>query len=674
VNDNVVLIEMWHFTVGVEVENMENAGRACGLRLLKALLLTAALLQSAPSFAADSSLVSLQHHVDAGRLAQEVKKRIEQDGRTELLIVVEESDILAAASRMRESARLAADSAGIIREKIRLYDRKKGRMLADIPSQDMILHKDYRHFPVMHATVNEKALARLLASPDVVMVSENKAVRPSLTQSLPFIGASQAQSSGATGSGTAVAILDTGLNYTLGAFGYCTAPGVPITCKVAHVQDFAANDGSLDDDGHGTNVAGVVAGVAPDTKLLGLDVFRTDGYAYYSDLLTALDWVLANREIYNIVAVNMSLGGGKYTAPCATDPLATVVTNLKSAGVATVIASGNEKYTNAISAPACIPSAISVGAVYDSNIGSVSWSVCSDYSTVADKVTCFSNSASFLTMLAPGALVNAAGITMTGTSQAAPHVAGAVAVMKGRYPALTVDNVVSRFTGTGVPVPDGRNGIVKPRLALYNSLLFPDAAATPLAYDFGTVRVGSISSVTIFTITNSGMADLSVGSITIVPDVGTTADDFDIRNDYCSGQSLPPAATCTVGVAMTPQAEGGRGALLAIASNDPFSAVLNRSLQGVGSPACTDPPVRIAGSPPAYFASIQAAYDNALPGAILQLQGIEFSGDLTFGRDVNVAVNGGYDCGYTDNVADTRITGKLAIRSGTVVVDKIRVR
>jgi hypothetical protein len=72
-------------------------------------------------------------------------------------------------------------------------------------------------------------------------------------------------------------------------------------------------------------------------------------------------------------------------------------------------------------------------------------------------VTCFSNSSSFLTMLAPGAMIDAAGISMGGTSQATPHVSGAVAIAKGQNNLLSVDEVISRLTSTGVPVLDTRN-------------------------------------------------------------------------------------------------------------------------------------------------------------------------------------------------------------------------
>jgi len=84
---------------------------------------------------------------------------------------------------------------------------------------------------------------------------------------------------------------------------------------------------------------------------------------------------------------------------------------------------------------------------------------------LADKVTCFSDSASFLTMLAPGSQIMAAGISMNGTSQAAPHVAGAVAVLRAAFPGESLDQTVTRLTN-GVMVTDSRNNIVKPRLSL----------------------------------------------------------------------------------------------------------------------------------------------------------------------------------------------------------------
>ncbi|MFO0006780.1 MAG: S8 family serine peptidase, partial [bacterium] len=112
-----------------------------------------------------------------------------------------------------------------------------------------------------------------------------------------------------------------------------------------------------------------------------------------------------------------------------------------------------------MAAPACSPSAVSVGAVYDSNMGAIGWSGCSDSSTAADKVTCFSNSTSFLDLLAPGALITAGGHTMGGTSQASPHVAGAMALVAAAFPDATPDEIEARLKSTGVNVTDSRNSV-----------------------------------------------------------------------------------------------------------------------------------------------------------------------------------------------------------------------
>lgn len=108
-------------------------------------------------------------------------------------------------------------------------------------------------------------------------------------------------------------MLCAGLEYTRSAFGPCTAPGVPAaTCKVAYMQDFAADDSALDSDAqkHGTNVAGIISTVAPGVKLISLDVFGTNGQGKWSDLINAVNWAVSNKDVYNITSINLSLGGG----------------------------------------------------------------------------------------------------------------------------------------------------------------------------------------------------------------------------------------------------------------------------------------------------------------------------------------------------------------------------
>ncbi len=330
-----------------------------------------------------------------------------------------------------------------------------------------------------------------------------------LTQSLGLISQPAAQTAGFTGAGTAVAVLDTGVDFTRSAFGSCSAAGS--SCSVVYAADIAPSDSSRDTGSyHGTNVAGIVLGVAPETDIIALDVFRADGYAYTSDLITAMSWIVANQASYNIVAANLSLGGGRYTSACDTDALTTPVAAAKAAGVLSAIATGNNGYSDSIASPSCITEAVSVGAVYDTNMGGVSWSTCSDSSTAADKVTCFSNSSAQVDLLAPGALITAAGITMGGTSQATPHVAGAIAVAAHAFPSETPAERLARLSATGDTVTDARNGISSPRIDVSAMVA---ASTIDTTAPTGTVSINSGASATnstAVTLTLTGSDDTAV--------------------------------------------------------------------------------------------------------------------------------------------------------------------
>lgn len=355
------------------------------------------------------------------------------------------------------------------------------------------IEQDWQELPLVQVRAASVDHARaLLARADVEAAYEIERYEASDAESFPLIGQPTAAAAGNIGTGTSVAVLDTGTDYTRTDFGSCTAPGVPASCRVAYAQDFATNDNSRDDNGHGTNVAGIVAGTAPGTKILALDVFNGSG-ATTTDILSAINWAIANKQTYKIAALNLSLGGGSATAPCTNDAIGAGLAQARNAGIAPVVASGNNGYTNAISAPACAPAAISVGAVYDANLGGLSYSNCSDARTASDQIACFSNSASFLTLLAPGALITAAGYRMAGTSQATPHVAGAVAVLRAAFPSETVEQLVTRLKSTGKSIKDARNNVTAARIDLAAAV---GATATDREPPKGSVTINGGAAVT----------------------------------------------------------------------------------------------------------------------------------------------------------------------------------
>ena len=408
-----------------------------------------------------------------GKASTALIARVQHNEPVNVIVELEASNIAAQASMQRNARGLRHDDAAIINYRSQQYRLAKDGLFNALLPRRLLLLRDYEHLPMFAARISSIADLEALAQlPQVLAVHEDMALHMHLAQSAPLIRQPQAATLNQGGAGTTVAVLDTGVDYTLSAFGACSAPGVPSGCAVVYAQDFAPDDGALDDNGHGSNVAGIVAGIAPGTKIAALDVFN-GASASSTDIIAAIDWSIANQAAYNIVAINMSLGGGLYTSPCsitAQNPFRTPIVNAKAAGIVSVASSGNDASSNSIAIPGCTPEAVSVGAVYDANVGGLSYGFCTDSTTTADKITCFSNSASFLTLLAPGALITAAGTTKAGTSQAAPHVSGAIAVLQSAYPAETTDDAVLRLTANGVSINDSRNGVVKPRIDVLSAL------------------------------------------------------------------------------------------------------------------------------------------------------------------------------------------------------------
>jgi hypothetical protein len=433
----------------------------------------------------------------AGKIEAVTWQKVESGEIKELLVRFDDTAVNAELRARLAQRKLAEpdDQARSLRvERLRSLKQATHDSLA---ANNAEVRKDYRHLAMSLIRFEDPAgLARLLARQDVAAVYEDRLHKPFLAQSLPIVSQPTVQQVMArTGAGTTVAVLDTGVDYTLSAFGSCTAPGVPTaTCKVVAALDTAPNDNKRDavsPDNHGTRVAGVVLGVAPGTKIAAIDVFTGTG-AYDSDIIQGIDWAITNKTAYNIVAINLSLGSDKYTSACSGDALSSPIATARSNGILSIVASGNDGYKDGLASPACVPDAISVGMTYDDRYTTIGWSSCTDTYTSEpyskDKVACISNSASFLTLLAPGAFIDVAGATgIAGTSFAAPHVAGAVAVLKAAYPAETPTQIQTRLTSTGTQITDAGNGIAKPRL----NLLAAQGAPSNDAFANATALSGS---------------------------------------------------------------------------------------------------------------------------------------------------------------------------------------
>lgn len=331
-------------------------------------------------------------------------------------------------------------------------------------TSEIELSQDYETVPLSVVSIkNKRGLTKLLKDQNVKAIYINKAYKMALTQSLPQIGQPTASAAGFTGQGTSVAILDSGVDYTRSAFGNCSAPGVPAsTCKVIASFDKTNNDGDLDNfNFHGTHVAGIIAGVAPGAKIIMMDVTHSyassiagDHVIFADDVVSGIDWAIANKLAYNIKAINMSIHVDESNIFWGNRSLnRTVMLSARNYGILPIVASGNDADLNGQTSTSMANGAVSVGSV-----------------DKFDRVAPDSNSSPYLTMLAPGVGISSAGFVLSGTSMAAPHVAGAVAVLSAAFPNESAEEILVRITNSGVPVYDPRNGITKPRLNLRAAL------------------------------------------------------------------------------------------------------------------------------------------------------------------------------------------------------------
>ncbi len=387
-----------------------------------------------------------------------------------VMVEFRDDAIQSQAREMRMNRGLLHEDRGIRDFKRNAFRDLKRQVMGEL-RRSLSAVRSFDNLPLSVVRVDsELDLDELRDHPSVAAVREIETVEILLPESLALIGQPDAEQSGATGSGVAVAVLDTGVDWTRAEFGACTDVGAS-GCRVIAEVEIADDDDSLDDSGHGTNVAAIVAGVAPGADIVAVDTMNWSDRAQAwagkgDDIAAAIDWVIENRSTYNIVAMNLSFGDGKQYATDCSPSYEAALREARSVGVVPIVAAGNSGWSTGISLPACSDQAISVGAVYDSDVGARSSTVCTDEATAEDQITCFSQSGPKLDLLAPGARITAGGSTRSGTSMAAPHVAGAWAVMREAMPNRDDEQILSHLKSTGLLIGDPRNGIIRPRLQL----------------------------------------------------------------------------------------------------------------------------------------------------------------------------------------------------------------
>ena len=419
---------------------------------------------------------------------------------------------------------------------------------------------------------------------------------------LEAIKAPEVWNLGDTGAGTVVASIDTGVDINHPDLGVKWRGGTN-----SWYDPNGEHPSPYDADGHGTMTTGIMAGgssggtaigVAPDSKWIAVKIFNDKGDSTSSNIHDGFQWLLdpdGNPETNDAPdVVNASWGLVDSSGKCVLS-FEQDIQNLRAADIAVVFAAGNEgppapPLTNSSDSPANNPGTFAVGAV-DSN------DVIASFSSRGPSAC---DGSIFPHVVAPGVDIRTSDLTaggaipdsysyVSGTSFAAPHVAGAMALLKSAFPGRTIEEIELSLeqsaTDLGIPESDNAYGyglinILKAyNILLANNSPAPKIGVLPLSYDFEKAEAGTSTLPASFLLTNKGAADLQIGSASLG---GANADDFKILSDNCSGMTIGPQLSCAVGIYFSPSSAGVKNASLSVPSNDPGTQVLTIPLKGTG--------------------------------------------------------------------------------------------
>jgi serine protease AprX len=328
-------------------------------------------------------------------------------------------------------------------------------------AQSRVVKRQYHALRSVSASITGAGLLRLAKRPGIFAITRNSTVTPTVKnpQKWPgsdkidwFWGSPQAKSSTAA----TIALIDSGIDNTNNQFG----------TRLLTQVDFTPAGSSMraDGRGHGTFVAGIAAsagqygGAAPDANLVSLKVFDDLGHGMTSDVLRAADWILQNKDAYNIRVANLSLQTGIATS-FRFDPLDRAVEQLWQSGVVVVVAAGNYATDGAPSgvlfSPANDPFVITVGALDIHGDTNPDNDFNAPWSTYGYTVDGFAKpelgapgryiieqvpAGTSLAAERPTAVVKG-GLELSGTSFSAPVVSGIAADVIGAHPDWTPDQV-----------------------------------------------------------------------------------------------------------------------------------------------------------------------------------------------------------------------------------------
>jgi hypothetical protein len=462
------------------------------------------------------------------------------------------------------------DNANDRAEKIKSFNNKKASISLAIKGNGSI-KRDLKIINGLALNINIHALEALKKNPNIQKVNLDRPAHLFLDESVSEINAPYAWSlidptgNTITGRGIRIAIIDTGVDYTHPDLGGCFGSN----CKVVDGWDFFNNDADpMDDYGHGTHVAataagnGLLKGVAPDAKILAYKVCDAGGYC--GNIIAAIDRAVDPNQDGNsndhADVISMSLGvecgNGTYSSGCGpNDSMSIAIDNASAVGVISTISAGNAHNDNppsTVGSPGTASTAITVAAACKAS-GMPGGSNPSNYcnngpiASFSSRGPVIVNGVDFQKpdISAPGVLICAARwasafagsptcfdnshIRISGTSMAAPHMAGVVALMKQANPTYTPAQIKQRLKDTatsltGMTYNDQGAGEVNVQAAIP---LISQATVTPVTWQDVTTIATQKLSVTnqnfSVTSTNASINSLTVNFTSPVPGITFTS-------------------------------------------------------------------------------------------------------------------------------------------------------
>jgi len=306
-----------------------------------------------------------------------------------------------------------------------------------------------------------ETIYRLASSPDIEFISFDSEVYALLDISVPTMEARFPHDQGYKGKGITVAVIDTGV-----------APHQDLTLptnRIVGFKDFVNNQTEpYDDNGHGTHVAGIIAGngysskgkyagIAPEANILAIKALNKRGSGNMSDIIAAIEYAVETKNKYNTKILNLSFGSPANMS-YEKDPLCKSVKEAKKAGLIVVAAAGNSgPNEKTIVSPGISPDVITVGAVDDKRTIDPS----------DDEIASFSSRGPTKEglikpdVVAPGVNINSLSNTeldgykkMSGTSMATPLISGSVALLLDKYGDLSPDKVKEMLINSCIDLKD----------------------------------------------------------------------------------------------------------------------------------------------------------------------------------------------------------------------------